>query len=131
VRIKPGKPVYFATRGNQLMFGLPGNPLSATVTCSVFLLPALKKISGRSDYRLTFHPAALAPGEDPKPKRKLIWPGFIKWETGQMIARYSPKKSSAALTTLSGTDGLVIQDSADSQSGDGSVDVVFWDDILS
>src|SRR5262245_55091078 len=31
VRIKPGKPLWFGRRGETLVFGLPGNPLSAIV----------------------------------------------------------------------------------------------------
>lgn len=44
------KPTTFATveyKGRRkLFFGLPGNPVSATVTCRLFVLPALRKMSG-------------------------------------------------------------------------------------
>ena len=90
----------------------------------------LKKISGWTDYRLNPKPVALAPGEVSKPKRKLIWPGFITQESGRTIARYSPKKSSAAITALLGTDGLIFQDAADSSPADLNVGTILWDDIL-
>jgi molybdopterin molybdotransferase len=32
VAVKPGKPIYFGTKGRTLIFGLPGNPVSALVT---------------------------------------------------------------------------------------------------
>lgn len=131
VRIKPGKPVYFAVRNGQLLFGLPGNSLSAAVTCSVFVIPALKKTAGISDYRLRLNPAALAPGETRRSDRKLIWPGFITEEAGNIVARFSPKKSSAALTALQGTDGLIIRDTETQDPGDGMVEVIPWDHILS
>jgi molybdopterin molybdotransferase len=130
VRMKPGKPVYFATRGKQVMFGLPGNPLSATVTAAVFLIPALKKMSGLANYQLCPKPATLAPGEGRHPKRKLIWPGFIKEEAGHKVARFSQKKSSAALTALMGTDGLIIQETANGKSPDITVETILWEDIL-
>ena len=130
VRIKPGKPVYFAVRGRQLLFGLPGNSLSATVTCSVFLIPALKKMAGFSNYRLCLTPASLAPGETRKSDRKLIWPGFIREEAGGIFARFSPKKSSAALTATLGTDGLIIRDVKSKVPGDADVEVIRWNDIL-
>jgi len=129
-RIKPGKPMYFARRGRQLMFGLPGNPLSATVTCSVFLIPALKKMSGWSEYRLRPEPAVLAAGESRKTGRKLIWPGFIREEDGGTVARFSPKKSSAAITALLDTDGLIIQDASETNPGEVSVEVLPWRHIL-
>jgi molybdopterin molybdotransferase len=130
VRIKPGKPVYFATRNKQLLFGLPGNPLSTAVTCSVFLIPALKKMIGLKDYRLPLQPARLAPEAIRKSGRKLIWPGMIRDEAGQIEASFSPKKSSAALTALMGTDGLVFQSATDDNRKDVKVEVIPWDHIL-
>ena len=48
IAIKPGKPLIFATFGQTLYFGLPGNPVSALVTFWRFVLPAIKKCSGQS-----------------------------------------------------------------------------------
>jgi molybdopterin molybdotransferase len=50
VAVKPGKPLTVATFQNpQVMyFGLPGNPVSALVTFWRFVLPAIKKLAGRS-----------------------------------------------------------------------------------
>ena len=130
VRIKPGKPVYFAVRGKQVLFGLPGNPLSAAVTCSVFVIPALKKMGGFANYRLRTKPAVLEQETNLKSKRKLIWPGFIRDEGSRKVARFSPKESSAALTALLGTDGLIIRDATDAGAGDVTVEVIPWSQIL-
>ncbi|GAA99724.1 uncharacterized protein L969DRAFT_96148 [Mixia osmundae IAM 14324] len=49
VAMKPGKPTTFATLPGQrptLVFALPGNPASALVTFYVFVMPALRKVSG-------------------------------------------------------------------------------------
>ena len=46
VAIKPGKPLTIATFENCVYFGLPGNPVSALVTCWRFVQPALKKQAG-------------------------------------------------------------------------------------
>ena len=82
VRIKPGKPLWFGRRGDTLVFGLPGNPLSTIVCFSVFMAPALRRLQGErdarpdycagrlttpaqaSDGRTTFLTAALRPGAD-------------------------------------------------------------------
>ncbi|KAG0086554.1 hypothetical protein BGZ93_011446, partial [Podila epicladia] len=57
IMMKPGKPTTFATvphpRGGQqprLVFGLPGNPVSAIVTFHLFVLPALRKLAGYEKY---------------------------------------------------------------------------------
>jgi molybdopterin molybdotransferase len=46
VALKPGKPTWFGTRGSQLVFGVPGNPVSALVTFHLFARPALRRLAG-------------------------------------------------------------------------------------
>ncbi len=46
IAIKPGKPLYFGRRGPTLVFGLPGNPLSALVCFELFVRPALRALLG-------------------------------------------------------------------------------------
>jgi molybdopterin molybdotransferase len=46
VSVKPGKPVSFGVRGDTLVFGLPGNPVSALVGCELFVKPALRALQG-------------------------------------------------------------------------------------
>ena len=46
VRLKPGKPTWFGERGSALVFGLPGNPVSAMVTFHLFARPALRRLAG-------------------------------------------------------------------------------------
>lgn len=50
IRIKPGKPLLFGTgpRG-QLVFGLPGNPVSSFVGFELFVRPALRILGGHAD----------------------------------------------------------------------------------
>jgi molybdopterin molybdotransferase len=48
VQMRPGKPLTFATFPNSLYFGLPGNPVSALVTCWRFVQPTIKKLAGLS-----------------------------------------------------------------------------------
>ena len=46
IAMKPGKPNYFGTRGKKLVFGLPGNPVSALVSLETLVMPALRKMMG-------------------------------------------------------------------------------------
>jgi molybdopterin molybdotransferase len=46
VAMKPGKPMMIGRRGDQLVIGLPGNPVSAYVCALLFLLPALRALGG-------------------------------------------------------------------------------------
>jgi molybdopterin molybdotransferase len=46
VRMKPGKPLFFGSRGDTLVFGLPGNPVSSFVCFELFVRPALRRFRG-------------------------------------------------------------------------------------
>jgi molybdopterin molybdotransferase len=49
VAVKPGKPLAFGTRGNTLVFGLPGNPVSTLVGAELFVTPALLALQGAAE----------------------------------------------------------------------------------
>ena len=51
IALRPGKPTWFGTREQQLVFGLPGNPVSAMVTFTLLVAPALRAMSGASQLR--------------------------------------------------------------------------------
>lgn len=78
IAIRPAKPVLFATKGATLIFGLPGNPVSAAVAFDFLVRPALRAAAGilpplppplparlgaavkNKGPRLAFHPASLS-----------------------------------------------------------------------
>ena len=47
VRQKPGKPMLFARKGSQLIFGLPGNPLASHFCFHRYVTAAIRKMSGK------------------------------------------------------------------------------------
>ncbi len=126
--IKPGKPIFFAKRDNQYLFGLPGNPLSTAVTSACFVIPALKKMIGIRNYRIPTTPASLSKDSIMKSGRTLIWPGKIFSEDGNLVASFANKKSSAALSALLQTDGLIFQYKSDNKPN--KIEVAYWDKIL-
>jgi len=52
---RPGKPILFATRGRQLFFGLPGNPLSCHLGFHRYVAPAVRKMTGHDGLRPVLH----------------------------------------------------------------------------
>ena len=64
LRMKPGKPCTFATAEvdgqRRLLFGLPGNPVSSLVTYYLLVVPAIRKLAGWPQPRLTRIQAYLA-----------------------------------------------------------------------
>ena len=60
VAVRPGKPVAFSVRGRTLVFGLPGNPVSALVGFELFVRPALLALQGAREPGPAYLPARLA-----------------------------------------------------------------------
>ena len=60
VAVKPGKPISFGVRGSTLVFGLPGNPVSALVGFELFVRPAVLALQGHADPLPRFEPGRLA-----------------------------------------------------------------------
>ena len=62
VATKPGKPLAFGSRGNTLVFGVPGNPVAAMISFETYVRPALLAMQGRSDL---YRPYVYAAAEEP------------------------------------------------------------------
>ena len=60
VSLRPGKPTVFARLGDTLVFGLPGNPVSVTVTFNLFVRTALRAMQGAKEPALKEETAVLA-----------------------------------------------------------------------
>jgi molybdopterin molybdotransferase len=60
IALRPGKPVAFGVRGDSLVFGLPGNPVSSLVGFELFVRPALLALQGASDPGPRLLPGRLA-----------------------------------------------------------------------
>jgi molybdopterin biosynthesis enzyme len=60
VALRPGKPTVFARLGNTLLFGLPGNPVSVSVTFNLFVRTALRAMQGATQTTLPEDRAVLA-----------------------------------------------------------------------
>ena len=60
IAMRPGKPLIAGTIGDAVLVGLPGNPSSAFVTATLFLLPLVRHLAGASDPLPVAHRAPLA-----------------------------------------------------------------------
>ena len=58
--MRPGKPLIAGTIGDAVLLGLPGNPSSALVTATLFLLPLVRHLAGASAPLPAIHQAPLA-----------------------------------------------------------------------
>jgi molybdopterin molybdotransferase len=107
VALKPGKPTLFGTRGQTLVFGLPGNPVSAMVTFCLFVAPAVRALSGAAEPRRRTvatlrSDCQKAPGRAHAVRCRLLL-GPHGWE-----AEPTGAQGSHVLTSMLGADALAI-----------------------
>jgi molybdopterin molybdotransferase len=69
VSVKPGKPLAFGLRGQTLVFGLPGNPVSSLVSALLFVVPALRALQGEREPSPTYLRAELTGPLQPDSRR--------------------------------------------------------------
>jgi molybdopterin molybdotransferase len=104
VKIKPGKPLAFGQRDGTFVLGLPGNPVSAQLTLSLFGLPLLRTLQG--DNRAVPEPlrVQLASALKQKPGRL----GFYRARLVEGVAHVHDNQASGAPTSMAHADVLVM-----------------------
>lgn len=70
ILLKPGKPTVFARKNNCLIFGLPGNPVSAAVTFFLFVRMAILKMQSATNTELKKGFAIVASEKIKAPKER-------------------------------------------------------------
>jgi molybdopterin molybdotransferase len=108
VSIKPGKPTVFARKGNRLIFGLPGNPLSSMVTFECFARPVLGRMSGMKQPELRKIHGKLAEDVRQTPGRTAFLPASIEWTPDGWLVRPISWKNSADMIGFSGANATLI-----------------------
>uniref|UniRef100_A0A8C7D701 Gephyrin n=1 Tax=Oncorhynchus kisutch TaxID=8019 RepID=A0A8C7D701_ONCKI len=113
VFMKPGLPTTFATLDmdgvRKLIFALPGNPVSAVVTCNLFVIPALRKMQGILDPRPTIIKARLSCDVklDPRPEYHRC---ILTWHHQEPLpwAQSTGNQVSSRLMSMRSANGLLM-----------------------
>ncbi|XP_048084792.1 gephyrin a isoform X8 [Alosa alosa] len=113
VFMKPGLPTTFATLDinghRKLIFALPGNPVSAVVTCNLFVIPALRKMQGILDPRPTIIKARLSCDVklDPRPEYHRC---ILTWHHQEPLpwAQSTGNQMSSRLMSMRSANGLLM-----------------------
>ncbi|KAF7004179.1 hypothetical protein CFC21_019422 [Triticum aestivum] len=147
IRMKPGKPLTFAeitsndpTKPSKtaLAFGLPGNPVSCMVCFNLFVVPAIRLVSGWSNPHLErvhvriSHPLRADPHRMEFHRAVIRWvlddgsgrPGYVAESTGQQA-------SSRLLSMKSANALLEVQSSEQILAAGASVQAILISDITS
>jgi molybdopterin molybdotransferase len=107
VAMKPGKPVLAARLRRTLVVGLPGNPVSAYVGFVVLVAPALRKMSGRRDWRTQEIGAVLTEPLPASAGRATFHLATFAWRAGLLESRLVPSCGSGDVLALARADGLL------------------------
>uniref|UniRef100_A0A8C7WXN3 Gephyrin n=1 Tax=Oryzias sinensis TaxID=183150 RepID=A0A8C7WXN3_9TELE len=113
VFMKPGLPTTFSTVDidgtRKLIFALPGNPVSAVVTCNLFVIPALRKMQGILDPRPTIIKARLSCDVklDPRPEYHRC---ILTWHHQEPLpwAQSTGNQVSSRLMSMRSANGLLM-----------------------
>lgn len=107
VALQPGKPTWFGVRGRSLVFGLPGNPVSAAVTFSLFVAPALAKLEGRRVPEQA-RVAVLGAPVSQNRRREQALRVRLEHRDGTAVALPNGPQGSHVITSLVGADALAL-----------------------
>src|SRR6266513_3091189 len=128
VAVKPGKPLAFGVRGGTLVFGLPGNPVSALVSFELFVKPAVRALQGVPEPLPRFERGRLVGTRRQNPERdELVRARLRQSDEGALLEPLSGQESHM-IARSAGADALVLvpRDEGELANGD-SVDYLRLD----
>jgi molybdopterin molybdotransferase len=107
VAMRPGKPLSFATRGETLVFGLPGNPVSSLVGALLFLLPALRALQGDASPEPRFGSGRLALAATRRSSRDDFQRALVERSGDDLLLRPLAGQESHMIARAAAADALV------------------------
>ena len=108
VALRPGGPTWFGHTGRTLVFGLPGNPVSAAVTFSLFVRPALHALLGRRPVPNLPSRARMATAVRTNPLRAQAIRVTLAEREGEIVAAPHGPQGSHITRSLVGADALAL-----------------------
>ena len=106
IAMKPGKPLIAGTLGDAILLGLPGNPSSAFVTATLFLLPLVRHLAGARYPLPSVHRAPLAaPLDEGGTRRDYL---RARLEDGRLVPMIG--QESGRTLPLASANALLIRD---------------------
>jgi molybdopterin molybdotransferase len=131
VAMKPGRPLAFGRFGNALFLGLPGNPVSAMATFSLFVRPALLRLSGTAAQPPWTLQARLLEDLRKSPGRTDFQRGILEQRDGVWVVRSTGGQGSHQLRSMSVANAYIRlpAESSGARAGD-EVEVVPFQSVF-
>ena len=118
VAVKPGKPLSFGVRGDALVFGLPGNPVSSLVGALLFVRPALLARQGDGSPGPPFESGLAGTGLRRNPRRDEFVRARRIFDEGGTLLEAVTGQESHMIVRAASADALVHV-----PRGEGSIEV--------
>jgi molybdopterin molybdotransferase len=108
VAVRPGKPIAFGVRGSTLVFGLPGNPVSALVGFELFVRPTLLALQGVPSPAPAFRPGRLGRATKQAAARDSLLRARSRVEDGEVVLDPLTGQESHMIAQAATADALVL-----------------------
>ena len=125
VAMRPGRPLMHGRLGAMHVLGVPGNPVSSFVCSLLFLVPLIRRLSGRSDIQPSPESAMLGcdlPANDER--ADYLRAALTRGPDGTLVATPFPTQDSSMIAALAKADCLVIREPYASPAKAGSACVI-------
>jgi molybdopterin molybdotransferase len=111
VALRPGRPMMNGRLGAMAVLGLPGNPVSAYVCAFLFLVPLIRKLTGRTDLRPSAESAVLGRDLPENDERAdYLRATLERGPDGTLVAHPINLQDSSMMAALAKADCLVIRE---------------------
>ena len=109
VALRPGRPMMHGRLGGMQVLGVPGNPVSSYVCAFLFLVPLIRKLSGRQDVERVPEPARLGRDLPANDERADYMRATLILGPDGPIATSLPAQDSSLMAPLAKADCLLIR----------------------
>lgn len=107
VRLKPGGACAYGWKGGKLLCGLSGNPASAMTNFYAIALPALRKLAGHTEPKLTEITVTLARELRKKSPQTRLLRGCLALEDGTVLFHHR-EQGNTVIRSLVGCDAMAV-----------------------
>jgi len=108
VNVKPGGPCTFGKKGNKLIFGLPGNPVSTLTSFIQFVRPALLKLMGATRINKPLVNAVLEEDVEKKPGKVALLRGYFQLKNNEFHVSTTGSQKTSVLHSMSNANCLIV-----------------------
>ena len=110
VAMRPGRPLMHGRLGGMQVLGLPGNPVSAYICAFLFLVPLIRRMSGRKDLSVPAESALLGSELPENDERADYLRATLRPGPDGPIATVFPVQDSSMMLALAKADCLIIRE---------------------